>query len=195
TLISGCRESPAPPGLTPHKKKLGKQMRKKETLAGVAERIEAYDRFFQTAGYECPLPKHLKRTLASGFYKYSLLIDAHFLAEMCSGTLVAVADFDRFEGALRLDLAEEGERSLGMGARELVCRAGEIVLRDEKDIVCVLLQGADEKTRVRPETTSVCYYTYAVPGVGPEHLEQGLRIAAETATRFGGGAVEVLEIY
>ena len=32
---------------------------------------------------------------------------------------------------------------------------GEIVLRDQKDIVCVLCQGADEKTRVSADTRNV----------------------------------------
>ncbi|MCP4626919.1 MAG: hypothetical protein GY850_25930 [bacterium] len=47
-----------------------------------------------------------------------------------------------------MDVAEEKEIWAGMGGREFVTREGEIVLHDEKEIVCVLCQGADEKTRV-----------------------------------------------
>ena len=82
-----------------------------------------------------------------------------------------------------------------MGGREFVCKADEIVLRDETGIVCVLCQGADEKTRVREYTTQVLFYAYAVPGVESVHLTEGLTIAAETMAEFGGGRIEGVEVY
>ena len=143
----------------------------RETLALITERIDVYNQFFQSFGFDCPLPKHLKRTVNSGFPRYSLYVDAHFMAEMCAGILVAVTDFNRFNGELTLDLAAEGEKCAGMGGREFITREGEIVLRDAKEIVCVLCQGADEKTRVRDETTDVLLYAYAVPGIAAEYLK------------------------
>ena len=194
-LICQCRPSTNPPGFDQHKRKLLRKMRKKETLAEISNRIEIYDKFFRSFGFECPLPKHLKRTIYSGFPRYNLMVDTHFMAEMCAGILVAVADYDRFEGGLTLDLASEGETCLGMGKRTLVARQGEIVFRDEKDIVCILCQGADEKTRVRDTTRNVLFYSYAVPGIDAGHLEKGLKIAAETMAEFGGGTIEGIQIY
>lgn len=123
------------------------------------------------------------------------MVDAHFMAEMCAGILVAVADFDRFEGALTLDLADEGEHCIGLGQRDMVTGQGEIVLRDEREIVCILCQGPDEKTRVTDETRNVLYYAYAVPDIDAQYLEQGLAIAAEATSDFGKGAIEALEIF
>ena len=60
------------------------------------------------------------------------------------------------------------------------------MLRDEKDIVCVLCQGADQKTRVSETMTHVLFYTYAVPGIDNAYLKEGLTIAAETVVAFGG---------
>jgi len=194
-LISGCRNPPNPSGFDQYKRKLLRKMRKRETLAQIAERIDTYDRFFEGFGHECPLPKHLKRTIHSGFPKYNLMVDAHFMAEMCAGILVAVTDYDRFDGALTLDRADDDEMCRGMGGRKIKTKAGEIVLRDEKEIVCVLCQGADEKTRVTDDTHHVLFYAYAVPGVEGSHLRQGLAIAAETMAEFGSGTVESLEIY
>jgi DNA/RNA-binding domain of Phe-tRNA-synthetase-like protein len=114
---------------------------------------------------------------------------------MCAGILVAVTDFDRFDGNLTLDVADDGEICAGMGGREFSLQAGEIVLRDEKDIVCVLAQGADEKTRVREDTSNVLFYAYAVPGIESQYLKHGLTIAAETVVEFGGGGVEGIETY
>jgi len=195
TLISGCQNFLNPPGFDQYKRKLLRTMRRRETLAQVTERIEIYDRFFEGFGFECPLPKHLKRTVFSGFPRYNLMLDAHFMAEMCAGILVAVIDFDHCDGELTLDLAEEGELCRGMGQRELRAKQGEIVLRDEKEIICILCQGPDEKTRVRDDTRDVVFYSYAVPGIDQRYLKEGLTIAAETMSEFGEGTIEGVEIF
>ena len=195
TLISGCRDAINPPGLDQYKRKLLRNMRKREILAQITARIEIYNRFFQSFGLDCPLPKHLKRTVNSGFPRYSLYVDAHFMAEMCAGILVAVADYKRFNGNLTLDVTREGEICAGMGGREFVTREGEIVLRDETEIVCVLCQGADEKTRVGEETADVLFYAYAVPGIAGHYLKHGLTIAADTLVEFGGGKIEFIDIF
>ena len=195
TLISGCRNHENPPGFDQHKRKLLRAMRKRETLAEITARIGTYADFFQMFGFECPLTQHLKRTINSGFPRYDLIVDAHFMAEMCAGILVAVTDYARFDGDLTLDTAAAGEVCAGMGGREFVTRADEIVLRDEKEIVCVLCQGADEKTRAREDTTQVLFYAYAVPGIESQYLKNGLTIAAETMAEFGGGKIEGIEVY
>ena len=69
------------------------------------------------------------------------------------------------------------------------------MLRDEKEIVCVLCQGADEKTRVREDTTDVLFYAYAVPGIERAHLQEGLAIAADTLVEFGGGGTKFIDVY
>jgi DNA/RNA-binding domain of Phe-tRNA-synthetase-like protein len=195
TLITGCKPVTDQQAYDHYKRKLLRKMRKRETLAEITVRINTYDRFFQSFGFECPLPKHLKRTVNSGFPQYNLMVDAHFMAEMCAGILVAVTDYDRFDGKLTLDVAKAGEISKGMGQRDFVTKEGEIVLRDEKDIVCILCQGADDKTRVKEETRNVFFYAYAVPGIDSGHLKDGLTVAAETMAEFGGGKIEGIEVY
>jgi hypothetical protein len=106
TLISGCRNHENPPGFDQYKRKLLRKMRKRETLAEISARIDTYADFFQSFGFVCPLSKHLKRTINSGFPRYDLIVDAHFMAEMCAGILVAVTDYDRFDGNLTLDTAK-----------------------------------------------------------------------------------------
>jgi DNA/RNA-binding domain of Phe-tRNA-synthetase-like protein len=195
TLILGCRNPFNPPGFDQYKRKRLRTMRRRDNLADITGRIETYADFFQSFGYVCPLPNHLKRTVHSGFPRYNLMVDAHFMAEMCAGILVAVADYDRIVGGLNLDLASEGEACRGMGQREIKMKQGEIVLRDEKEIICVLCQGADEKTRVSENTRNVLFYAYAVPGIEKRWLEEGLTVAAETMTEFGGGTAQGMEIF
>jgi DNA/RNA-binding domain of Phe-tRNA-synthetase-like protein len=170
-------------------------MRKRGNLDRISERIDIYDQFFKSFGYECPLPKHLKRTINSGFPKYNLMIDAHFMAEMCGGILVAVADYDRFDGVLTLDLADEGEICRGIGGHNMRTKKDEIVLRDEREIACVLCQGPDDKTRVNDDTRNVLFYAYGVPGIEGHYLKEGLTIAADTIVQFGNGTMEYIEIF
>lgn len=195
TLVRGCTNPENPPGFDQHKRKLLRKLKRRETLAEITARIHTYDKFFQGFGFECPLPKHLKYTVNTGFPRYNLMVDAHFVAEMCAGILVAVTDFDRFDGNLTLDAAVEGEACSGMGGREFRTKAGEIVLRDERDIVCILCQGADEKTRIKENTRDVLFYAYAVPGIDSGFLREGLSLAAEAVALFGGGTAEGPEIY
>jgi DNA/RNA-binding domain of Phe-tRNA-synthetase-like protein len=194
-LITGCQNPLNPSGFDEYKRKHLRLMRKKETLARISGRIEAYERFFRSFGYESPLTKHLQRTIQSGFPRYNLMIDTHFMAEMCAGILVAVTDYDRFKGSLLLDLAREGEVCRGLGKRDFQLKDREVVLRDEEDVVCVLCQGADEKTRVSENTRRVLFYAYAVPGVDKAPIQEGLLLAAETMTRFGGGETEGVEVF
>jgi DNA/RNA-binding domain of Phe-tRNA-synthetase-like protein len=195
TLISDCRPLSDSAGFDQYRRNLLRKMRKRETLAGISRRIDIYDRFFQSFEFECPLPKHLKRTIQSGFPRYNLMVDAHFMAEMCAGILVAVTDLDRIEGRLMLDVARGGETSVGMGGRQFTMKEGEIVLRDEKGIICVLCQGADEKTKVRDDTRNVLFYSYAVPGIDGIYLKEGLTVAAEAMAQFGGGSIKGLDIF
>ena len=194
-LIAGCVNPENPPGFDQHKRKLLRKMRRRETLGQITERIGIYETFFREFGFDCPLPGHLKRTVNSGFPRYNLMVDAHFMAEMCTGILVAVTDYDRFDGRLTLDLAEENEICQGMGAREMRTKAGEIVLRDEKEIVCVLCQGADEKTKVDETTKNVLFYAYGLPGIENPYLQEGLTIAADAMAEFGQGTIEQVDIF
>ena len=194
-LISDCRHALNPAGFDVFKRKLLRKMRRRDTLAQISNRIEIYADFFKRFGFDCPLTKHLKRTINSGFPRYSLFVDAHFMAEMCAGILVAVTDYQQFDGNLILDIADEKEICTGMGGRNFITKKGEIVLRDDKEIVCVLCQGADEKTRVSEETENVLFYAYAVPGIERTHLQEGLAIAADTLAEFGGGKTEFIDVY
>ena len=195
TFIRGCRHVLKPAGFDAYKRKLLRKMRRRDTLAQISGRIEIYADFFKQFGFDCPLTKHLKRTIHSGFPRYSLFVDAHFMAEMCAGILVAVTDYQQFDGNLQLDVADEEETCTGMGGRIFITKKGEIVLRDDKEIVCVLCQGADEKTRVREDTENVLFYAYAVPGIERVHLQEGLAIAADTLVEFGGGQTEFIYVY
>jgi DNA/RNA-binding domain of Phe-tRNA-synthetase-like protein len=170
-----------------YKRELLRKMRRRTNLAQLEERINLYDQFFKEWGYPCPLPAHFKRAVGMGFPIVNLYIDAHIIAEMCHGILMAIQDLDRFQGEWRLDLAREGETFQAVSGKMIRCKEHEIVLRDGEGMVCSLFQGPDFKTRVEPASKNIVVYVFMVPGLQEKHVSDGLRIALEILEKFGGG--------
>jgi len=169
------------------KRELLRKMRRKANLAQIEERINLYDQFFKEWGYSCPLPGHLKRTIDMGFPIANLYIDTHIMAEMCHGILMAIQDLDRFDGQWRLDLAQEGETFEGVSGRMLICKEKEIVLRDEKEIVCSLFQGPDSRTKIDESSKNIVVYVFTAPGIQVEPVSKGIQLALEILQQLGGG--------
>ena len=170
-----------------HKRELLRKMRRRFTLVQLEEQIHLYDQFFKDWGYSCPLPGHLKRTIEMGFLIVNLYLDTHIIAEMCHGILMAIQDLVRFHGEWRLDLANEGETFQGVSGRMICCKEEEIVLRDEKGIVCSLFQGPDFRTRVEASSKDIVVYVYTAPGIQEEQVSNGLQLAIEILEKFGNG--------
>ena len=169
------------------KRELLRKMRRKANLALLEERINLYDQFFKEWGYPCPLPSHFKRTIEMGFPIVNLYIDAHIIAEMYHGILMAIQDLNRFKGEWKLDLSREGEMFQGVSGKMIRCKEGEIILRDEEGIVCSLFQGPDFKTRVELVSKDIAVYVFTAPGLQQEQVSNGLQLALEILEKFGYG--------
>ncbi|OGP75654.1 MAG: hypothetical protein A2V86_17670 [Deltaproteobacteria bacterium RBG_16_49_23] len=170
-----------------YKRELLRKMRRRANLTQIEERVNLYDRFFKEWEYPCPLPSHLKGTVERGFPIVNLYIDTHIIAEMSHGILMAIQDLDRFEGAWRLDLADEGETFQAVSSKMIICKKDEIVLRDEKEIVCSLFQGPDFKTRIDSSSKNIVVYVFTAPGIVEEYVSNGMQLALEILEIFGGG--------
>jgi DNA/RNA-binding domain of Phe-tRNA-synthetase-like protein len=170
-----------------YKRDLLRKMRRRANLAQIEERVNFYDQFFKEWGYPCPLPSHFKRAVDMGFPIVNLYIDTHIMAEMCHGILMAIQDLDRFYGQWRLDLAQEGETFEGVSGRMFICKEKEIVLRDEKEIVCSLFQGPDSRTKIDETSKNIVVYVFTAPGIQVEHVSNGIQLALEILQQFGGG--------
>jgi DNA/RNA-binding domain of Phe-tRNA-synthetase-like protein len=170
-----------------YKRELLRKMRRRANLAHIEEQINLYDQFFKEWGFPCPLPGHLKRTIEMGFPIVNFYIDTHIMAEMCHGILMAIQDMDRFDGQWRLDLAQEGETFEGVSGRMLICKEEEIVLRDEKEIVCSLFQGPDFRTKIAESSKNIVVYVFTAPGIRGEDVANGIKLALEILEGYGGG--------
>lgn len=170
-----------------YKREVLRKMRRRANLAQIEERVNLYDRFFKEWEYPCPLPSHLKGTVERGFPIVNLYIDTHIIAEMSHGILMAIQDLDCFEGAWRLDLAHEGETFQAVSSKMIICKRDEIVLRDEKEIVCSLFQGPDFKTKIDSSSKNIVVYVFTAPGIEEENVSNGIQLAIEILGKFGGG--------
>ena len=170
-----------------YKRDILRKMRRRTNLAQIEERIHLYEQFFKEWGYASPLPGHFKRAVDMGFPIVNLYIDTHIMAEMCHGILMAIQDLDRFDGQWWLDLAQEGETFEGVSGRMLICKEHEIVLRDEKEIVCSLFQGPDSRTKIDETSKNIVVYVFTAPGIQMEHVSNGIQLALEILQQFGGG--------
>ena len=170
-----------------YKREVLRKMKRRTNLAEIEEWIQLYDRFFKEWEYPCPLPSHLKGTVERGFPIVNLYIDTHIIAEMSHGILMAIQDLDRFEGPWRLDLALEGETFQAVSGKTIICKRDEIVLRDEKEIVCSLFQGPDFKTKIDSSSKNIVVYVFTAPGIQEEHVSNGIQLALEILEKFGGG--------
>jgi DNA/RNA-binding domain of Phe-tRNA-synthetase-like protein len=186
--IEGCTYFEKDESFKLYKRELLRKMRRRAHLAQIEERIRLYNQFFDNWGYPCPLPGHLKRTVEMGFPIVNFYIDTHIIAEMCHGILMAIQDLDRFEGSWRLDLASEGETFQGVSGKTILCKEEEIVLRDEKEIVCSLFQGPDFRTRIDESSKNIVVYIFTAPGIEEEHVSDGLQLALEILEKFGHGS-------
>jgi len=178
-----------------YKRELLRKMRRRANLVQIEERINLYDQFFKEWGYPCPLPGHFKRTIEMGFPIVNLYIDAHIIAEMCHGILMAIQDLDSFQGKWRLDLASEAETFQGVSGNMIRCKKEEIILRDEEGIVCSLFQGPDFRTKVDASSKNIVIYVFTAPGIQEAYVANGLQLALEILQKFGNGKESWWEVF
>jgi len=139
----------------------------------VMRRIQAFESFFTQNGFHSPLADQLRQVQQKGLRGSSPLVKALLLSEMSTGTLMGAQDAAAVKGPLVCGLAEEGETFRGMRA-EVLCREGEIVLRDSEGIIATLFQGPDRRTRLNKDTKDVVFFIFSVPGVSDADVKEGV---------------------
>jgi DNA/RNA-binding domain of Phe-tRNA-synthetase-like protein len=107
------------------------------------------------------------------------LVDAMFLAELDSLLLTAGHDLDRVAPPVTVDVAGPDDEYTGIGGKAETCRAGDMVMRDQRGVICSVIQGPDRRTRLTPDTREAMFVVYAPPGIGNAPVRRHLtRIAA-----------------
>ena len=153
----------------------------------VMRRIQAFESFFTQNGFRSPLGDQLKHVQERGLPGGSPLVKTLLLSEMGTGLLMGAQDATPIRGPLVCDLAEEGETFRGMRA-EVLCRKGEIVLRDSEGIIATLFQGPDRRTRLNKDTKDIVFFVFSVPDMGPADVQEGMEAVCSL---FKGSCAEI----
>ncbi|HEX2034095.1 MAG TPA: phenylalanine--tRNA ligase beta subunit-related protein [Chloroflexota bacterium] len=124
------------------------------------------------------------------------LVLAMFAAELRNRLLTAGHDLATIEGGLTIDVAQGGERYVGLGGRDLAVQPRDMYIRDEAGILSSVLYGPDDRTQIRAHTREVIFCVYAPAGIPREAVEGHLaEIAGNVRLVAPGAAVIQRQIY
>ncbi|MCA1647098.1 MAG: hypothetical protein LC797_17090 [Chloroflexi bacterium] len=134
--------------------------------------IQAYQRHYRAFGQTYHVLRQLESVALKGkpLANPSGLVLAMFAAELDSLLLTAGHDVDALQPPLVLDQSSADERFIGLGGREQVLRAGDMLMRDHSGIISTVVYGPDERTRLVGRTRRVLFTTYAPAGIGAAHV-------------------------
>ena len=104
-----------------------------------------------------------------------------FAAELQNRLLTAGHDLAVVEGGISVDVAQGGERYIGLGGRELALLPGDMYIHDEVGILSSVVYGPDDRTQIRPDTRRVIFCVYAPAGIQPEAVARHLTDLASAA--------------
>jgi DNA/RNA-binding domain of Phe-tRNA-synthetase-like protein len=153
------------------------------TLSEIRQNIEAFQTFFRDHGFQCPLPGQLRSIEKKGFPQISPSVDMLLLCEMTNGVLRGVQDLDSTNGGLIYDIAQDGESFEGFRSKEpLICKSGEIVVRDAQAIIASYFQGPDQRTSVTNSTASLLCYVFGAPNLARSAFDDALQMAVDMLT-------------
>ena len=117
----------------------------------------------------------------------NFVVDSVMIAELRNVLLLGVHDLDRIQGDVILDVANEGERFVGIGNRSVMTRQNEVVLRDQIGIWASYTQGPDARTVVDTATTNTMILGFFTPETTREAMFQGIRDAVELLLKVARG--------
>lgn len=122
------------------------------------------------------------------------VVDSVVIAELRNALAMGVHDPDRIQGDIVLDVADEGEKFVGIGSRTIITTPNEVVLRDQTGIWASYTQGPDAATVVDSGTTNAMILGFFTPETSREIMTQGIREAADLLLKTVQGEAEQLVI-
>jgi DNA/RNA-binding domain of Phe-tRNA-synthetase-like protein len=104
------------------------------------------------------------------------LVDANFASEMETLLLTAGHDADLLEGPISIGVTNGSEYFTQINGNLKMLKAGDMMMKDEKGVVCSIIYGQDKRTPISPKTKRALYVTYVPEGIPREtvisHLDR-----------------------
>jgi DNA/RNA-binding domain of Phe-tRNA-synthetase-like protein len=138
--------------------------------------FEAYRSYYRRFDKSYPVQLQFESVVlkAKPLRSNGSLVLAMFAAELRNRLLTAGHDLATIEGGVAVNVAQGGERYMGLGGRDLTLQAGDMHMRDEAGIISCVLYGPDDRTQITPSTRQVVFCVYAPAGIRPEAVENHL---------------------
>ena len=179
--LDGVENPPEHAALTEHVRQVEDDLRSRWTGATRADlnqlpEFEAYRSYYRRFDKTYHVQLQFESVVLKGKRLRSTgsLVLAMFAAELRNRLLTAGHDLALIEGSVAIDVAQGGERYVGIGGRDLALQPGDMHIHDEAGILSSVLYGPDDRTRITPNTRRALFCVYAPAGIRPEAVESHL---------------------
>ncbi|MFW9968257.1 MAG: B3/4 domain-containing protein [Candidatus Thorarchaeota archaeon] len=129
----------------------------------------------------------LRRRILRGLnlWRISDVVDVANLASAYHKLPIGLVDDSKLDGDLRIRTARKGEEFVRIGGKRMHCRGREIVLADNKKIICFGYATHDsELTKVAPQTNDVLFLIYGAQAVTNQILNSAIRTTTDMIERW-----------
>jgi DNA/RNA-binding domain of Phe-tRNA-synthetase-like protein len=136
-----------------------------------------YKRFNKTYHVQLQLESvaHKGKTIPA----VAALVEAMFMAELKNQLLTAGHDLAAVALPLRLDIAAGGETYTLANGQPGQLKPGDMYMADAEGVICSVIYGQDQRTRLTADTRDAMFVVYAPPGIEAATVEAHLRDIAE----------------
>ena len=181
--------------LDAHKRRI--EARQRERLAGFSRSellaldvLKAYKRYYKKFNKTYHVLLQLESIVHKGknLPNVNPLVDANFTAEIETLLLTAGHDADRLKGPVTIGVSKGSETFVQMNGSPKDLKAGDMIMADQKGVVCTVIYGQDRRTPITPQTRRALYVTYVPAGIDRgivEHhnatIKANVRLFAPTA--------------
>lgn len=156
--------------------------------------IEAYNAYYK----RFEKSYHVRMQLESIVFKgkslpnVAALVEAMFMAEISDHLLTAGHDLDSLQLPVTLDAASGDETYTPLRGEDVICKAGDMLMRDQAGVISSIIYGPDRRTPITAETRNVLFAVYAPAGVGSERVREHLDTIRENVLIVSPDAQSVM---
>ena len=148
--------------------------------------LQAYRRYYKKFNKTYHVQLQLESVVQKGkkLPNVTPLVDANFAAELETLVLTAGHDADLLEGTITIDATQVGDEFVQMNGKKRPLKPNDMMMRDEKGIVCTIIYGQDQRTPISPSTRRALYVAYAPAGVLADAVQKQLEAIRDNVLRF-----------
>lgn len=126
----------------------------------------------------------------------SPLVDACFMTELETLILTAGHDADTLELPVNIEASTGTETLVGMNKNKITLKPDDMIMSDEKGVICTVIYGQDRRTLISVKTRRALYVAYVPAGIEKTALYDHLQKIKDYVFLFAPDAtLEHLEVY